>query len=285
MRISGCPPQDPAKNYLDVDSTVECGVFLGEGLSKRESSRDSEREESLMAQYHDLASLDLRRMANAQSMREIEQISDIGVVIFPSDADDETMAAISAIPVSDVGQVLYLKQNEQVQICNGFQVFEADTYSTCAEDETRVVIINGVALFLDGPNVGTVTVNANGICIMREGGKNLDRIRYAMVNGFNCKKSFSDYVIFQNKMTLDADMLESLEPKTLVLCGNKLTIARDVTLQALKEKEVVLIVGNKLYCPKELMGYLKVKALIGNRILSLEDLENETAGEYGDDEQ
>lgn len=232
-----------------------------------------------MAQYCDMACLDLRKMADIQLIKGIEQISDVGLVIFPSDADDETMAAISAIPINDVGQVLYLKKNELVQICNGFHVFEGNSYGACAEDETRVVIINGFALFLDGPDEGTVTVNVNGACIMREGGRNLDRIRFSMVNGLNCKKSFSDYVIFQDKMTLDADMLEYLEPKTAILCGNKLTIAEDVTLQALKEKEPIIIVGNKIYCPKSLSGYLKVKATVGNRILPLEERENE----YGEE--
>ena len=48
--------------------------------------------------------------------------------------------------------------------------------------------------------------------------------------------------------------------------GNELLFEDDVTTELLVEKELMIVVGNKLKTPAHLAGYLKATATIGNKL-------------------
>lgn len=217
-----------------------------------------------MAKYSDMGTLDLRMIQSVAQAKEVEEISDIGTLLLPKTLDPETSAAVMAIPKSDIGTTYYLDPEDELRTING-EIFLTD--SDFSKEHKTILLVNGIAVVKEISPETTGSIICNGILVVRESMRDQFNVEIMQLNGVKHYIDFDDISVHQNQCLLDADMLEYLEPKTLLFVGNKLDVAENVTSQMLKEKQLVIYVGNKLRCYPQAAGYLRAKAFVGNKVI------------------
>lgn len=217
-----------------------------------------------MAKYNDMGTLDLRFIQSVEQAKAVEEISDIGTLILPKTLDPETSAAVTAIPKHDIGVTFYLDPDDELRTVNGELLL---TDSDFSKDHKTILLVNGIVVVTEISPETTGGIVCNGMIIVRESMRENFNIEIMQLNGVKQYIDFNEISVHQNRCLLDADMLEYLEPKTLLFVGNKLDVAENVTSQMLKEKELLIYVGNKLRCYPQSAGYIRAKAFVGNKIV------------------
>ncbi len=84
---------------------------------------------------------------------------------------------------------------------------------------------------------------------------------------------FDDVRLYPNEMALDSETITYFQNRTLVVGGNRLRLEKDVTVELLQQKELMLIVGNCLECYPPIAPYIKATATVGNQIKVIQDQE------------
>ena len=213
-----------------------------------------------MAKYYDMPTCDLRHLNDPETIRQIEKICDIAQLILPSDASDEVMSAFASVPMEDIASILYIPKNAELSSINGVAVINA------ASKVERYININGVAVVKNIAADAKVTININGFCLIDEPLKGHPGIILSSVNGLVAYGDLSiEPKFFQNKVHLDADTVRYMKNGQTIVVGNELSFDADIPVELLVEKELIFYVGNKLFCPKHLAGYLKANATVGNK--------------------
>lgn len=214
-----------------------------------------------MSVYHDLPTCDLRFLTDPEAIRQIERIHDVATLILPSDAPKDVMSAFSAIPKDDIASILYFPAQAKLNMINGC----SDLAFT--PEPNQYFIVNGMALIREMPETASATLYVNGLCLINRRLKDHPGLHLAEVNGAVTYCDLKEEPkLFSNKFTLDADTLRYLKKGQAIVVGNQLTIEQDVTVEMLLEKELTIIVGNKLLAPQHLLGYLKATATVMNQI-------------------
>ncbi len=217
-----------------------------------------------MAKYSDMGTLDLRMIQSVEQANAVEEICDIGTLILPKTLDSETSAAVMEIPKYDIGTTVYLDPQDELKSVNGVAFLTDGDFS---KDHQTILMINGVAVVKEISPETRGAIICNGVILVHENMKQNFNIEIMQLNGVKHYIDFNDISVQQNQGRLDADMLEYLEPKTLLFVGNKLDVAENVTSQMLKEKELIVYVGNKLRCYPQSAGYIRAKGFIGNKLI------------------
>ncbi|MCL2518348.1 MAG: hypothetical protein FWF15_07285 [Oscillospiraceae bacterium] len=233
-----------------------------------------------MAVYKDMVMCDLRHLNDLEAIKQIEEISDIVTLILPSDAEPEIMGAFASVPKNDIVQVLYLGKNVKLITINGISNITKNSYG----DEEIYLIINGIAVIASIAENNKITFNINGIAIINKK-QVTSGVKLGSINGITIETEFDDYKFYSNAITVDKDMLEYIAPYTAIIAGNKIDISADVTIEMLKEKSIKFIAGNKIICRKEIMGYIKATATVGNKVITKEEYELENQEDFEDDDE
>ena len=219
-----------------------------------------------MSIYSDMALLDLRTIQSVETAKAIEEISDSGMLILPSDGDPAVVDALAQVPKNDIGSTITLSVKDELHAVNG--ILELNTASV-PTSPNAVIACNGVLLVTENlPGEGIRTI-LNGMLIVKQGVE--ARIRLLQLNGMKVTCDFEHLVQSGNTLQLSAADLEYMDPKTLIFVGNTLTLEKDVTSQVMKEKQIIPVVGNCLKCYAPAVPYVKAKGIIGNKIEVLED--------------
>jgi len=214
-----------------------------------------------MAKYSDMATCDLRHLNDPEAIRQIEEIRDVAELILPSDASDEVMSAFAAIPKEDIADIFYLSSKAEISKINGCGPISA------APGTEHIITVNGMALVRDVADDATVTLKVNGVCLIDEKLKSHPNIVLKSINGhvIYCNQDIEPK-FYPNKVTLDADTIQYFNKGQCIVVGNNLVFENDVSVELLQEKELMIIVGNKLIAPAHLVGYLNATATIRNEL-------------------
>lgn len=217
-----------------------------------------------MSQYVNMAVCDLRAIQSVEGARGIERIENVALLLLPKDAAPEVMEALCAIPRSNVASVLYLDIAGDVRIGNG--LIELNDKSFRADGST-VAISNGCALVRSLSPETRGSVVANGILAIHESLRDVCALDFPLINGCIQYADFEDAKLYPSCLDADAAFLSYLKPKTLLVVGDTLYMADDVTAELLEQKQVQIIVGNKLYCYPQAASYLKATSTVGNGVV------------------
>ena len=208
-----------------------------------------------------IASVDLTKYSPA-ALRKIGKISNCATVFLPENPSNEFIEAYSEIKLFNVANVIRVPQNKQICITNGVQVL-----ANVSAD--NVYVVNGTAVVLSAVSDEPVSFIVNGSVIYREG----LNINFLCVNGaaemFKCNPD--KLKVFTNKIEINADFIRNCETGANILCDNKMKIAQDVSEEMLKEKELYFICMNKVYCKKEVYGYIAANSQMMNKIITDEE--------------
>ncbi len=211
--------------------------------------------------YSNLPVCDLRNINSIESAKQIEKIENAILVIFPNDIDDDIKSAMCSIQCQNVVSVIYADKSDDVIVTNG--ITEIANYTL---NESSIIICNGIMIVdkLSCEIKGKVYLN--GLAAVNESSKDKCKLSLCMVNGMVRNFNFDDYRVYQDTFKLDCDTLRYLNDNTLLIAGNVLEIADDVSVEMLENKKVILFAGNTIRCSKELSGYINAKAMAENGI-------------------
>ena len=214
-----------------------------------------------MAEYKNVAVCDLRNIS-VESAKQIEGIINVALVVMPKDASEELKAALAAIPQKNVATTVYMSKEGNMGLKNGLTII---TDADFAPGQENYLICNGIVVFQKKlqQNCG---------------------ITMGTLNGMRAYLDFEECHQFAGKVTVDKDMLDLLEAKTLAVAAKKIVIAPDVTVEQLKEKKPCFVAGEKIACSKETAAYVKVNSYVGEKIevYSGEEWDDEDDGDWDD---
>lgn len=204
-----------------------------------------------MAVYMNMPICDLRNIT-AEGAKQIEWIEKVSLLILPADVDEETLTAIEAIPKQKVEQTLRLPSDTQLCTTNGLKIV------TEADFGSKVHLINGMAIIKSVPKNGTAVFYVNGMVIIKEDQKeNMSGVNFVRVNGIMECVDFDEVKVITDELTMDAETIRWIKPKTAIVIAGELTFAANVTPEMLDEKGIVIVCAGEICCSEELAPYLK----------------------------
>lgn len=218
-----------------------------------------------MAKYSDMPICDLRCLTDPDAVKQIESISDIATLLLPNDADPAVMSALAAIPMSDIGSILYLPAKAKLQTTNGV----AEVHSAAGQEQ--YIMINGICLIRELPEDANVTVSVNGLCLIEQSLRGHKGLHFANSNGQVSYMDIGDYKIYPNNLTLESETIQYFSDGMLIVTANKLVFHKDVTVQQLQEKRLRFLAANKIIAPKRLIPYLTATATVLGKIEEAEE--------------
>ncbi len=216
-----------------------------------------------MGKISDMVICDLRYITTVEQAQAIEEISDVVMLILPKDAPNEVMSAIAAIEKSDIVTEIQISKDALISTINGTTEINDSFFGNASES---FLVINGMGIITQLKKQCSGTIILNGMLIINESIKDLINFNYASLNGSVIYAEFEAYKFYGNRFDIDADYLKYAKHKTAIIAGNKINIANDVTVEMLQACELQLIAGNRLVCRRELAGYIKTIATVGNKI-------------------
>ena len=214
--------------------------------------------------YHNVVVCDLRHIITVEEARRIESISNVVMLILPGDAPHEVQEALAAVPKQNVVTTLYLKANDRTSILNGSALLGNGDFPP--EGEAHFVV-NGVAVIEDLAEARKGDFVINGIMILHSRLKNHTGLRFSSLNGPKGYVEFDDYKLFSDEVDVDAAFMEFLPERTLIVCGDTIRVAPDVSLDMLRAKKPYFAAGNEIHCSCTVSGYVKANSLSGNGVI------------------
>ena len=160
--------------------------------------------------------VDLRTITTVEAAQAIEEMKNIAVLILPEDADAAVMNAIHAIPKHNVATVLTLSKNAQVKQMNG----QVELTPAVLKQE-GILLVNGQAIVTGACDECKASLIINGQFIYPKSSP----INTNSVSGQAMSFDYETYVNFNEDTSIDADMMELMEYKTLFLCNGDIRFA------------------------------------------------------------
>lgn len=233
-----------------------------------------------MAEYKNVAVCDLRNIS-VESAKQIEGIVNVALVVMPKDASEELKAALAAIPQKNVATTVYMSKEGNMGLKNGLTII---TDADFAPGQENYLICNGITVLQNISPETRGTLCCNGIVVFQKKLQQNCGITMGTLNGMRAYLDFEECHQFAGKVTVDKDMLDLLEAKTLAVAAKKIVIAPDVTMEQLKEKKPCFVAGEKIACSKETAAYVKVNSYVGEKIevYSGEEWDDEDDGDWDD---
>lgn len=216
-----------------------------------------------MSGYHNLPVCDLRHINDLETIRQIEGIHNVAVLVHAKDASDEIKNALEKIPKHNVASTVYLDKNADIHMMNGITELNDGDFKTASDS---VFIINGIAVIGPVSKEKTASVIFNGILAIHESLKKNCALTFLIKNGVMAYADFDSHKLYPNKMILDAGTLSYLKPKTMLVAGNSIHVEKDITADMLKEKQAILFAGNEISCYADAAPYIRATATCGNDI-------------------
>lgn len=223
-----------------------------------------------MSKYVNMPVCDLRQLNDVQTIKVIEKIANIALLILPKDADDDVKNALESVPKANIASVIYLNKDDNLVAINGLNEITDNDFK---KDGNSFIIINGVGIIQSISKEAKGTLSVNGVIVIHESLKNNCSFTFGMINGVKVYLDFDSYKGYQNEIKINAQFLSYLKPKTLLLAGNNMIIENDVTVDLLEQTQPILLAGNKIICYDNICGYIKATATVGNsvEVLTLEN--------------
>ena len=219
-----------------------------------------------------VATLDLRQYT-PEALNEIKSINAVALILLPENPSPEFVSAYAQIKKSAVAQELKLPADATVRAINGSSYLNNNSAAT-----NSIYMVNGMLIAGMIDEEKNVSFIVNGTVIVKKG----SAIRPISVNGELIEADFDEnnVKIFQNRVEIDPGFIRCAEQGVFLVAGNRIIIDKDVTEDAIIEKDIHFVAGNKIVCSKELFGCIQNRAQVGNKIITHEEYESENK-KYG----
>lgn len=204
-----------------------------------------------MSTYTNCVIADLRSIRTVEAANAIEEIKNVAILALPEDGDPAVLEAIARIPKKNVATTISLPQSTPITQLNGSAKLNASLLS-----QDAVLITNGSAVVTEPAENCQARLIVNGSFLYP---KSCD-LNIIAANGSSKAIDYEHYAAMEDDVTIDRDLLDLMEPKTLFCVEGDARFTKDLTLDLLKEKKPYFIVEGDVRCPKAISAYLKLYA-------------------------
>lgn len=194
-----------------------------------------------------------------EALRKIGKIMNCATIYLPQNPSNEFIEAFNEISLINVANVIYVPNDKPLCKVNGFGVLTNI-------DSKNLYTVNGMAFVVSAISNEPVQMIVNGEIFYNED-INID---FISLNGEATPMSF-DYEkakIYQNKIEINADFIKNSKAGTVVISLNKIKISEDVTEEMLMEKDFHFICMNKIFCKKDVYGYVAANSQVNDKIIT-----------------
>ncbi len=210
-----------------------------------------------MSIMKNIPTLDLRTLTSADTLKDVEEISNVGIIILPENGDPEVLNAFHAIPKSNIGHTLTLPKGVDVQQMTGNISLSA------------AILKSKNTLILTGNIVIEEVIEECNASIIMTG--NLIYPKRCPLNihsstGNSKAYDYEHYVAVDDDFELDADTLDLLEYKTLLNIDGDLRVSKNISLEMMKEKMPYFLVDGDVRCRREVASFLKLRSEIDGEL-------------------
>lgn len=204
-----------------------------------------------MSTYTNCVIADLRSIRTVEAANSIEEIKNVAILALPEDGDPAVLEAIACIPKKNIATTISLPQSTPINQLNGSTKI---TSSLLTQD--AVLIANGNTVVTEPVEDCKARLIVNGPFLYPKS-CNLNIIA---ANGSSKAIDYQHYAAIEDDVTIDRDMIDLMEPKTLFCVEGDARFTKNLTLDLLKEKKPYFIVEGDVRCPKAISAYLKLYA-------------------------
>lgn len=148
--------------------------------------------------FKNMSVCDLRGYNSVEAASEIESISNVALVVFPKEADNETRAAFAKIEMQNVASTIYCDADAKLNIYNG----DVTLSNANLSDGENVYVVNGKARILPISPQKHVSLMVNGKVLFD---RNSENIELLVVNGKAVPFDFQGTKILEDKAFLFAE--------------------------------------------------------------------------------
>lgn len=215
-----------------------------------------------MSSFSNMCVCDLRGIG-PEAIKGIDEIRNIAILIIPKDADEELTGLIAAIPKTNIAAIVPASKDTLITTMNGPTIL---TNSDLSSSQEKLIIVNGVAVISKLTMETNASLVINGALVLHESLKSFSSLNILICNGLKTYLDFDDCKLFSREVTIDAEFISYLQPNTMVIADRSITLEENITVQMLKEKNVRLVAGRSIHCPKALESYIGVFAIVGRQI-------------------
>lgn len=194
-----------------------------------------------------------------EALKKIKKIINVSTIFLPENPSSDFMQTFAEIKLQNVAQTIPVPNNKIRCQVNGTEII-----TNCNSD--NLYITNGIIIVASAVTDKPIQFISNGT-VFYNSDVNIDFIN---LNGTSMPIDF-DYKkakLFNNKIEIDSAFIRNSETGTTVLCGNKIRIAPDVTEEQLIEKDFHFISCNKIFCKKDVYGYVAANSHVSNKIVT-----------------
>ena len=206
--------------------------------------------------YEGMPICDLRHLNDVEAIKKIEHISGCAMVVFPNDAAPEIMSALAGVPLQEVASVTRMGKDDVISLINGLSEITENLFS---RDGKTFLLVNGVAVIADLPEGIKGDLIVNGIIAIKKSLKL--SINFPVVNGIMKHLDFDEFKMYPGEAEIDAETIEYLKPRTLILAASEIHLDKNITAAMLKEKEIILFAESEITCYSDAAPYVKATAI------------------------
>lgn len=206
-----------------------------------------------MSIMKNLPTVDLRTVTSVEAIKDIEEMKNIGVIILPENGDPDVMNAIHSIPKSNIGHILTLPNGVDVRQMTGNVTLSATILKS-----NSVTLITGNAVVEEIVEECNASLIFTGNLIYPKG----CTLNLHSATGNTKSYDYQHYLAVDDDFELDADTLDLMEYKTLLNIDGDLRVAKDVTIDMLKEKMPYFLVDGNVRCQKSIVSFLKLRSKV-----------------------
>lgn len=197
--------------------------------------------------------VDLRTITSVEAAHAIEEMKNIALLILPEESDPEVLSAIHAIPKTNVATTLTLPKDTKInQLIGQVEL----TPAILAQDS--ILVISGQSMVTEPCEECNAPLIVCGQLIYPKSCP----VKILSVSGQSKSYDYEHYVSVDDDFELDADTLDLMEYKTLLDIDGDLRVAKDVTIDMLKEKMPYFLVDGDVRCQKNVAAFMKLRAEI-----------------------
>lgn len=210
-----------------------------------------------------LSTLDLRRYT-PEALGQIKSIRAVALILLPENPDPEFVSAYAQIKKGAIARELNLSVDTAILSGNGLTVLNNNSVV-----QNSIYITNGMLLAGMIDKEKNISVIVNGMVIVKKG----SAVYPISVNGEFIETDFDENKVktFSNELKIDQSFIRCTEKGVFLIVGNRLIIDKDVTEDAIIEKDIRFAAGNLIVCSKELFGCIQNRANVGNKIITHEE--------------
>lgn len=213
-----------------------------------------------------VATLDLRQYT-PKALEGIDKIRAVTTIILPENPSAEFIEAYSKINKSAVANELHLPASGKICTVNGSAVINNETVS-----HDSIYMVNGLVLIGNIDESKRANFIVNGMLVKKKG----SAVNIISANGAVVEADFDEHNIkmFDSQINIDMNFIRCVEKGVRIISDGKMFIEKNVTEEAIIEKDIYFIADSKVICCKEIMGCVLSRGIFDSKVMTYEEYES-----------